>query len=65
MEFVQQVFELLLAAGPVEIIAILKNRQDILFHGQLAEYRCFLRQVSQSELRAAVHRLRGKILAVQ
>jgi hypothetical protein len=55
VEFVQQLLELLLAAGTIEIAAIFEDCENILFHRQFAENGRLLRQVTQAHAGTPVH----------
>jgi hypothetical protein len=65
VEFVEQLFEFLLATGTIEIAAVFQDCEDVLLDGQLAKYRGFLRQVTETHAGAPVHGQRGQVVAIQ
>ena len=64
VEFLQQAFQLLATSGLVEFLAGLKNGHDVIGNRQLAEDRCFLRQIADAGPCAAVHRLVADVQVV-
>ena len=65
MQLIEQVFEFLLSACAVEVVAILENCENVLLDRQFAENRRFLGQVSQPEFGAPMHRLGRQVLAIE
>ena len=64
LQFVEQAVQFALAAGRIGLRAA-PARADVVGHGQLAEYRRFLRQIAHALLGAGIHRVAGDVLAVE
>ena len=65
LQFVEQVGQLALAAGLVEVGAQLQHQPHVVGDAELAEHRRLLRQVADAVLGARVHRFGGDVLAVE
>src|ERR1700728_12165 len=64
-QLLEQLPEAFLAARRARVAPRLENRQYVVFHRQLAEHGRLLRQITESELRAPVHRQRGQVRPVE
>ena len=65
MQLVQQLFELVAAAAPVEVLAHFQHGHQIVGHAQFAEHRGFLRQVADTSLRAHMHGVTRELVVVE
>jgi hypothetical protein len=65
VQLVEKLLKFLLTPGTRQIIAVFKNRQDVMFDAELSKNGRFLRQVTHTESGSGMHWSRRQVLAVK